>query len=383
MKQDFKELDIDLLKPNPQQSRVIFEEEKLKELALDIKNDGLRQPIDVILYPNTEDYYIVAGERRHRATLLNKQKKIKALIRYPNEVEAKQILLKGMRSENALSVALDSVETAISYRKSLRDVSNSQDTTLRFKTIADLAKFDLGFNSVENLNEEDKKIYFNKTKVISKNIKRFAKTTNTIEDTIEKKNGSENSYLLYKVAQIAIDNDLLPLSYGKKRAEEHIKNKKDYPQEFRKNSYNKYLEHTETLTRAEALAKLTQEEQNASLLYENQLKEEQIGINKFYLSVNETLSTNKDLSNIEIKSIIDKAHLFALLKSKKNKKTTDKTTKKYKQISAIIKNNGRNVSISMDIAKIPQEKKQQVLETFNKLTEQLEKIVNELTKRRV
>jgi ParB family chromosome partitioning protein len=69
-----EDIDIDLIIPNPNQPRTVFDESKIKELGNSIKEYGLLQPINV-----TRDgsrYILIAGERRLRATKLIKQKKM-------------------------------------------------------------------------------------------------------------------------------------------------------------------------------------------------------------------------------------------------------------------------------------------------------------------
>ena len=70
---------IDRIDPNPQQPRVVFEEDALEELAASIREHGVLQPILVRpIGPN--QYQIVAGERRWRASRLAGLASIPALI---------------------------------------------------------------------------------------------------------------------------------------------------------------------------------------------------------------------------------------------------------------------------------------------------------------
>lgn len=59
-------LPIEQLKPGSHQPRSVFDKEALKELAQSIKENGLIQPI-VVRKTGTEEYEIIAGERRWRA----------------------------------------------------------------------------------------------------------------------------------------------------------------------------------------------------------------------------------------------------------------------------------------------------------------------------
>lgn len=66
------------IKPDPNQPRKDFDEEKLLELAESIKENGLLQPINV---RETDDGYIInCGERRYQACLLIKKEEILAVI---------------------------------------------------------------------------------------------------------------------------------------------------------------------------------------------------------------------------------------------------------------------------------------------------------------
>ncbi|MEE1613093.1 ParB/RepB/Spo0J family partition protein [Microvirga sp. CF3016] len=59
---------VEFLRPNPRNPRKRFDEEDLQELTQSIKDRGIIQPIVVRSMPtNTEQYEIVAGERRWRA----------------------------------------------------------------------------------------------------------------------------------------------------------------------------------------------------------------------------------------------------------------------------------------------------------------------------
>jgi ParB/RepB/Spo0J family partition protein len=70
---------VDRIEPNPEQPRLVFEQEALDELSASIREHGVLQPILVRpLGPNT--YQLVAGERRWRASRLAGLETIPALI---------------------------------------------------------------------------------------------------------------------------------------------------------------------------------------------------------------------------------------------------------------------------------------------------------------
>jgi ParB family chromosome partitioning protein len=70
---------VDRIDPNPQQPRVVFEESALAELAASIREHGVLQPI-LVRPTGPNQYQIVAGERRWRASRLAGLTAIPALI---------------------------------------------------------------------------------------------------------------------------------------------------------------------------------------------------------------------------------------------------------------------------------------------------------------
>ena len=63
-----KELPVGKVVPNPEQPRMTFHEETLQELAASIREHGVLQPI--LVRPAGDEYQIIAGERRWRASKL-------------------------------------------------------------------------------------------------------------------------------------------------------------------------------------------------------------------------------------------------------------------------------------------------------------------------
>lgn len=80
------ELEVSKIKPDPQQPRKTFDSVKLQELAEDIKQNGLIQPI-IVRISGVGEYVVIAGERRLKAVQMLNQPKIKAIIAkdYSNE----------------------------------------------------------------------------------------------------------------------------------------------------------------------------------------------------------------------------------------------------------------------------------------------------------
>jgi len=67
------------IRPNPDQPRKYFDEEKLAELASSIKRHGLLQPI--VVRPRPGGFELLAGERRLRAAQLAGVERLPALVR--------------------------------------------------------------------------------------------------------------------------------------------------------------------------------------------------------------------------------------------------------------------------------------------------------------
>ena len=83
---------VDRIEPNPEQPRLVFEQEALDELSASIREHGVLQPILVRpLGPNT--YQIVAGERRWRASKLAGLETIPALIEEIDDDTALEIAI--------------------------------------------------------------------------------------------------------------------------------------------------------------------------------------------------------------------------------------------------------------------------------------------------
>ncbi|MDO4503175.1 MAG: ParB/RepB/Spo0J family partition protein [Coriobacteriia bacterium] len=106
------EIDITLIKPNPDQPRRQFKDEELEELSSSIERDGLLQPILVREMPNGT-YQIIAGERRWRASQLAGLEKVPARVRKATDDEVMELAL----IENIQRSDLNPIEEAYGYRR--------------------------------------------------------------------------------------------------------------------------------------------------------------------------------------------------------------------------------------------------------------------------
>ena len=104
-------LPVEKIKPNAQQPRKFFAEEKLQELAQSLKQVGLLQPIIVV--EKGKEYEIVAGERRWRAAQLASLSEIPCIVRQLAETEITELsLIENIQREN-----LNALEEAQTYEK--------------------------------------------------------------------------------------------------------------------------------------------------------------------------------------------------------------------------------------------------------------------------
>lgn len=112
----------DLLKPNPQQPRQEFSEENLQELSDSIKENGVLQPI-LIEDANDGTFYIIAGERRTRASKLAGLTKVPVQLGKFNEVKKLEVAL----IENIQRADLNPIDEAQAYYKLMELGGLNQD----------------------------------------------------------------------------------------------------------------------------------------------------------------------------------------------------------------------------------------------------------------
>ena len=116
-----REVDIALIRPNPEQPRRHFDEEALAELALSIAERGLLQPI--LLRTADTGYEIVACERRWRAAQRAQLHKIPAIVRNFDDASSAEVAL----IENIQREDLNAIEEADGYRQLIQRHGHSQE----------------------------------------------------------------------------------------------------------------------------------------------------------------------------------------------------------------------------------------------------------------
>ncbi|MCK8522808.1 ParB/RepB/Spo0J family partition protein [Aquimarina sp. D1M17] len=116
------ELELESIDVNPFQPRTSFNDETLRELATSIKEVGVIQPITVRKL-GFNDFQLVSGERRYRASKLAGLKTIPAYIRIADDQESLTMAL----VENIQRQDLDPIEIALSYQRLIDEINLTQE----------------------------------------------------------------------------------------------------------------------------------------------------------------------------------------------------------------------------------------------------------------
>lgn len=112
----------ELVRTNPYQPRVDFDDEEIRGLADSIQNQGLLQP--VVLRKCTDGYEIISGERRFRAMGLLELDKVPSLIK--EDVTDREMLEMAL-VENIQREDLNEIEKAHAYSKLMADCGLSHE----------------------------------------------------------------------------------------------------------------------------------------------------------------------------------------------------------------------------------------------------------------
>jgi len=116
------EIQLSLIHPNPNQPRREFDPDALQELADSIREIGIIQPI-TLRELNGQDYEIIAGERRWRASQMAGLQSIPAYIRTADDENVMEMAL----IENIQRQDLNAVEIALAYQHLLEQYDLTQD----------------------------------------------------------------------------------------------------------------------------------------------------------------------------------------------------------------------------------------------------------------
>ncbi len=110
------------IEANPFQPRTEFDEDRLNELKDSIQEQGIIQPITVRKL-GYDQYQLISGERRLRASKLAGLEKVPCYIRVANDQQMLEMaLVENIQREN-----LNAIEVAISYQRLLEECKITQE----------------------------------------------------------------------------------------------------------------------------------------------------------------------------------------------------------------------------------------------------------------
>jgi ParB family chromosome partitioning protein len=112
----FAEIPVDQIRPNRVQPRQVFDEEAMAELVHSIREIGVLQPV-VVRRHGPEDYELVMGERRWRATQQAGLETVPAIVRETDD----DAMLRDALLENLHRSQLNPLEEAAAYAQMLED----------------------------------------------------------------------------------------------------------------------------------------------------------------------------------------------------------------------------------------------------------------------
>lgn len=113
---------LEQIQVNPKQPRYDFDEQALNELAESIKLHDIIQPITVVKLNNNQ-YQLISGERRWRASKLAGLKDIPAYIRTADDQQMLEMAL----LENLQRQDLNAIEVALSYKRLMDECDLTQE----------------------------------------------------------------------------------------------------------------------------------------------------------------------------------------------------------------------------------------------------------------
>jgi ParB family transcriptional regulator, chromosome partitioning protein len=117
-----REIPTDHIDPNPYQTRMQVDEQKLDELARSIIANGVVQPIIVRPLPNGR-FQLIAGERRWRASIKAGKDTVPAILRQVSDEQAMEMTI----VENLQRADLNPMEQARAYDRLSRDFHMTQE----------------------------------------------------------------------------------------------------------------------------------------------------------------------------------------------------------------------------------------------------------------
>lgn len=115
--------DINNIQPNPYQPRMHIDPEELIEIADSIREHGVIQPLIITKDKNSDRYFLIAGERRLRASQLAGMKTIPVLLKDSSPQEMLELAI----IENVQRKDLNPLEEAYAFKQMQDEFGISQD----------------------------------------------------------------------------------------------------------------------------------------------------------------------------------------------------------------------------------------------------------------
>lgn len=244
------DLPLEVIRPNPYQPRYLFDNDKIEELAVSIKEHGVFQPI--IVKKMNGYYAIVSGERRYRACLSLGLETIPAIVRmYEKEKMIQVALIENLQRED-----LSPIEEAKGYLRIMRELdltqkevgvkvgkSRSHVTNMlgllnlpdKVLELVDNGKISMGHARVLSKLEDVKKI-----EDLAKNIVKNGYSVREVESLAKEEKKvkpikNKEPLLEYKSLEKEFEKKYqLPISIAEHKITIKIKNKKDLDQIIKK-----------------------------------------------------------------------------------------------------------------------------------------------------
>ena len=121
----YRMIPIELIEPGPWQPRKDFDKNELESLAISIKNQGVIQPVIIKEKKDIKnEYYLIAGERRWRASQIAKIHQIPAIVR--NDLKEEKVAELSL-IENIQRSELNSLEEAEGYQLLTKKYNYTQE----------------------------------------------------------------------------------------------------------------------------------------------------------------------------------------------------------------------------------------------------------------
>ena len=123
--ENYRMIPIEFIEPGPWQPRKDFDKSELESLAISIKNQGVIQPVIIKEKKDTKnEYYLIAGERRWRASQIAKLHQIPAIVR--NDLKEEKVAELSL-IENIQRSELNSLEEAEGYQLLTKKYNYTQE----------------------------------------------------------------------------------------------------------------------------------------------------------------------------------------------------------------------------------------------------------------